>query len=141
MFKPSSDIFNCPYIYIGQMHGNPIDSGQISYRAFKRWVSCNTVNNYTSRAYIISQTSKQSECPPLQIPRQYLIVPPFHTSFFKSVKHFGHSFAFDAPKIWNDIPHDVRSATSVASFRKKAQNLPVCKSLSAIASHITPVSP
>ena len=34
-------------------------------------------------------------------------------------KHFGHSFAFDAPKIWNDLPQDVRSATSVASFRKK----------------------
>ena len=50
--------------------------------------------------------------------RQYLIVPPFHSSVFKSAKHFGHSFAFDAPKIWND-PQDVRSATSVASFRKK----------------------
>ena len=51
--------------------------------------------------------------------RQYLTVPPFHSSVFKSVKHFGHSFAFDAPKIWNELPHDVRSATSVASFRKK----------------------
>ena len=36
-----------------------------------------------------------------------------------SVKHFGHSFVFDAPKIWNELPHDMRSATSVASFRKK----------------------
>ena len=51
--------------------------------------------------------------------RQYLTVPPFHSSVFKSAKHFGHSFAFDAPKIWNDLPQDVRSATSVASFRKK----------------------
>ena len=50
---------------------------------------------------------------------QYLTVPPFHSSVFKSAKHFGHSFAFDAPKIWNDLPQDVRSATSVASFRKK----------------------
>ena len=50
---------------------------------------------------------------------QYLTVPPFHSSVFKSVKHFGHSFAFDAPKIWNELPHDVCSATSVASFRKK----------------------
>ena len=38
---------------------------------------------------------------------------------FKSVKHFGHSFAFDAPKMWNELPHDVHSATSVASFRKE----------------------
>ena len=51
--------------------------------------------------------------------RKYLTVPPFHSSVFKSAKHFGHSFAFDAPKIWNDLPQDVRSATSVASFRKK----------------------
>ena len=35
------------------------------------------------------------------------------------IKHFGHSFAFEAPKIWNELPDDVRSATSVASFRKK----------------------
>ena len=32
--------------------------------------------------------------------RQYLTVPPFHSSVFKSAKHFGHSFAFDALKIW-----------------------------------------
>ena len=51
--------------------------------------------------------------------RQYLTVPPFRSSVFKSVKHFDHSFAFDAPKIWNELPHDVRSAVSVASFRRK----------------------
>ena len=64
-----------------------------------------------------------SSCPYItrhsQPDRQYLTVPPFHSSVFKSAKHFGHSFAFDAPKIWNDLPQDVRSATSVASFRKK----------------------
>ena len=51
--------------------------------------------------------------------RQYLTVPPFRSSVFKSVKHFDPSFAFDAPKIWNELPHDVRSAALVASFRKK----------------------
>ena len=50
---------------------------------------------------------------------QYLTVPPFRPSVFKSVKHFDHSFAFDAPKIRNELPHDVCSATSVASFKKK----------------------
>ena len=50
---------------------------------------------------------------------QYLTVPPFRSSVFKSVKHFDHSFAFDAPKIWNVLPHDVCSAAPVASFRKK----------------------
>ena len=51
--------------------------------------------------------------------RQYLTVPPFRSSVFKSVKYFDHNFAFDAPKIWNELPHDVRSAVSVASFRRK----------------------
>ena len=51
--------------------------------------------------------------------RQYLTVPPFRSSVFKSVKHFDHSFAFDAPKIWNELPHDVHNTVSVASFRKK----------------------
>ena len=60
--------------------------------------------------------------------RQYLTVSPFHSSVFKSVKHFGHSFAFDAPNIWNELPYDVCSTTSVTSFRKKLKNLPVCKS-------------
>ena len=30
---------------------------------------------------------------------QYLTVPPFRSSVFKSFKHFDHSFAFDTPKI------------------------------------------
>ena len=34
------------------------------------------------------------------------------------------SFAFNTPKIWNELPN---SATSIAPFRKKAQNAPVCK--------------
>ena len=45
--------------------------------------------------------------------RQYLTDPQFHSSVFKSVKHFGPSFAFDAPKIWNELPNDVHCATSV----------------------------
>ena len=70
---------------------------------------------------------------------QYLTVPPFHSSVFKSTKHFGLSFAFDAPKTWNELPQDVRCATSVASFRSKLK-IPVCKSLPTIASPVTSVS-
>ena len=54
--------------------------------------------------------------------RQYLTVRPFHSLVFKSVKHFDHSFAFDASKIWNELPYDVSSAASVASFRKKIKS-------------------
>ena len=36
-----------------------------------------------------------------------------------TVIQFGLSFAYDAPKIWNELPEDVRSATSIATFRNK----------------------
>ena len=66
--------------------------------------------------------------------RQYLTVLPFHSSRKHSSKQFGLSFAFDAPKIWNDLPTDVCYATSITSFRKKVQSWPVCESLFVIAS-------
>ena len=43
----------------------------------------------------------------------------FAISVYNSTKHFGLSFAYDAPMIWNDLPDDVHSATSLQSFRKK----------------------
>ena len=46
-------------------------------------------------------------------------VPYFATSVDKFSKHFGLSFAYDSPKIWNDLPDGVRSTTSLNSFRKK----------------------
>ena len=36
--------------------------------------------------------------------------------------HFGHSFAFDAPTVWNDLPDDVCSARILACFRKKLKS-------------------
>ena len=41
----------------------------------------------------------------------FLEVPHFATSIYKSSNHLGLSFAYDAPKIWNDLPDDVRSTT------------------------------
>ena len=51
----------------------------------------------------------------------FLEVPHFG-SIFKSRKHFGLSFAYDAPMIWNDLPDEVRSANSLASFRSKLKS-------------------
>ena len=48
-----------------------------------------------------------------------LHVPQYQPSIYTSTKQFSLSFAYDAPKIWNELPDDVRSATSIASFRKK----------------------
>ena len=51
----------------------------------------------------------------------FLEVPHF-ASVFKSRKHFGLSFAYDAPMIWNDLPDEVHSANSLASFRSKLKS-------------------
>ena len=49
----------------------------------------------------------------------YLVVPKFHSSSHRSAKQFGHSFAFDAPTLWNSLPDDVRGSLTLWSFRKK----------------------
>ena len=56
-----------------------------------------------------------------------LHVPQYQPSIYKSTKQFGLSFAYDAPKIWNELPDDVRSATSIASFRKKLKAYLFCQ--------------
>ena len=61
-----------------------------------------------------------------------LHVPQCQPSIYKSTKQFGLSFAYDAPKIWNDLRDDVRSATSIASFSKKTQVIPILPSLSSL---------
>ena len=56
------------------------------------------------------------------------------------VKHFGHRFAIDATKIVSELPDNVRSATSVASFGESGKSskltclrMPISRSL-----HISP---
>ena len=46
---------------------------------------------------------------------------------YKAAKHFGLSFASDAPEIWNDLPDDVQLATSLSSFRKKFKPISLLK--------------
>ena len=53
---------------------------------------------------------------------EVLEVPQFIPSVHKSTRHFGFSFAYDAPKVWNELPDDIRSATSLLSFRKKLKS-------------------
>ena len=49
----------------------------------------------------------------------YLQVPPFRPSLYTSSKQFGHSFTFDAPEVWNDLPDEVCGTSSVAILRRK----------------------
>ena len=51
----------------------------------------------------------------------FLEVPHF-ASVFKSRKHFGLSFVYNAPMIWNDLPDEVCSANSIASFRSRLKS-------------------
>ena len=57
----------------------------------------------------------------------FLEVPHFVTSAYKSTKYFGLSFAYDVPKIWNELPDDVLSATPLHSFRKKLKPISLHK--------------
>ena len=54
--------------------------------------------------------------------KRFLEAPQFYPSVYKSKKRFGHSFAFDAPTLWNDLPDDVNSAQTLACFRKKLKS-------------------
>ena len=60
--------------------------------------------------------STRYNCPDKRI----LEVPQFCPSVHKLKKKiFGHSFAFDAPTVWNDLPDEVSSAPTLACFRKR----------------------
>ena len=50
--------------------------------------------------------------------KRFLEVPQFCPSVHKSKNHFGHSFAFDAPTVWNHLPNEIRSAPTLTCFRK-----------------------
>ena len=47
----------------------------------------------------------------------FLQVPHYCASIHKSKVHFNNSFSYDAPKIWNDLPHDIHSAPNLSCFK------------------------
>ena len=47
---------------------------------------------------------------------EVLRVTQFIPSIRKSTRQFGFSFAYDAPKVWNELPDDICSATSLPSL-------------------------
>ena len=49
----------------------------------------------------------------------FLQVPHYCTSIHKSKVHFNNSFSYDAPKLWNDLPHDIRSAPNLSCFKSR----------------------
>ena len=49
----------------------------------------------------------------------FLHVPIYKTTINKSKVHFQNSLNYDGPTLWNALPHDIRSAPTLASFRRK----------------------
>ena len=52
-------------------------------------------------------------------PNLFLQVPHFCASIHKSKVYFNNSFSYDVPKIWNDLPHDIRSAPNLSCFKSR----------------------
>ena len=51
----------------------------------------------------------------------FLLVPSYCPSIHKSKVHFNNSFSYDAPKLWNDLPYDIRSAPNLSSFKSRVK--------------------
>ena len=49
----------------------------------------------------------------------FLQVPHYCASIHKSKVHFKNSFSSDAPKLWNDLLHDIRSAPNLSCFKSR----------------------
>ena len=49
----------------------------------------------------------------------YLHVPVYKTSINKSKVQFQNSLSYDGPLLWNSLPHEIRSAPTLACFRRK----------------------
>ena len=69
-----------------------------------------------ARQSVYRTRRSQSEGVLLEVPR--------FASIYKSKKHFGLSFAYDAPMIWNDLPDDIRSAKFLLN-QEQVENLPL----------------
>ena len=49
----------------------------------------------------------------------FLQVPSYCASIHKSKVHFNNSYSYDAPKLWNDLRYDIRSAPNLSSFKSR----------------------
>ena len=49
----------------------------------------------------------------------FLQVPHYCSSIHKSKVYFNNSFSYDAPKLWNDLPHDTHSAPNLSCFKSQ----------------------
>ena len=58
----------------------------------------------------------------------FLQVPHYCASIHKSKVHFNNSFSYDAPKLWNYLPHDIRNAPNRSCFKSRLKTYLLQKS-------------
>ena len=51
--------------------------------------------------------------------KMFLNVPFYSSSVHKSKVHFNKSFSYDAPKLWNDLPLEIRTAPTLSCFKRR----------------------
>ena len=51
--------------------------------------------------------------------KMFLNVPFYSSSVHKSKVHFNKSFSYDAPKLWNDLPLEIRTAPKLSCFKRR----------------------
>ena len=51
--------------------------------------------------------------------KMFLKVPFYSSSVHKSKVHFNKSFSYDAPKLWNDLPLEIRTAPKLSCFKTR----------------------
>ena len=56
----------------------------------------------------------------VQIKGSWIFLNSSHLHINK--KHFGQSFAFDAPTVWNDLPDEICFALILACFSKRLKS-------------------
>ena len=65
----------------------------------------------------------------------FLQVSHYCAAIHKSKVHFNNSFSYDVPKLWNDLPRDIRSAPNLLCFKSLTKNLPISEIISTIISN------
>ena len=46
----------------------------------------------------------------------------YNKKIHSSFKHLQHSYAYSAPRLWNNLPHHVRSSPKISTFRKRLKS-------------------
>ena len=64
-----------------------------------------------------------------------LQVPHFCSSIHKSKVHFNSSFSYDAPKLWNDVPHDIMKCSKSLMIQKSTKKLLISEIISTLVSN------